>query len=234
MSYLQAEGAMRSSVWAELAAYQVANAASETLLWVLQRAGFEPYQGEKPPASYWRAKALLYLGVLAVRTTRAAMAVIACGYEAETLGHKRTLMEVHSRAQGVVDDASGEYARQWLQARAGKPAKSVSGFAPDDFFAMLSHSSHADHRAVENFLAVSNPDGSTSLLPHPERRPEVSNSTLITFASETRDVARVIATEHGLTIPHLAELDAAITSPQLWAEDDEGDAAAEHEPPTTS
>ena len=73
---------MRSTVWLELPAYHVANAATEALLWVIQRAGFDGHDEEgDPPASYWRAKALLYLGVLAVRITRAAMAVIASGYE---------------------------------------------------------------------------------------------------------------------------------------------------------
>jgi hypothetical protein len=230
MSYLRAEGAMRSSVWAELPAYHVANGASEALLWVLNRAGIEPHEGEKPPASYWHAKALLFLGVIAVRTTRAAMAVIASGYEAETMGFKRTLMEVHSRVQHVVNDKSGEYARQWLQARAGKPAKAVGAFAPENLFDMLSHSSHADHRGVENFLAVSEPDGSTTLLTVPERRVEVSNSTLIMFASETRDVASVIAKERGLTIPHLAGLDAAIAEHPFWVEEAEEGAAKADKP----
>ena len=190
---------------------------------MLNRAGVEPFEGEKPPASYWRSKALLYLGVIAVRTTRAPMAVIACGYEAETMGFKRTLMEVHSRAQRVFQDASGGYAQEWLRGRAGRPAKAVGAFAPEDMFDMLSRSAHADHRGVENFLAISQPDGSTKLLTVPERRQEVSNSTLIIFASETRDVAAVIAKERGLTIPRLADLDAAIAAHPYWADDEAGE-----------
>jgi hypothetical protein len=69
---------------------------------------------------------------------------------------------------------------------------------------------HADHRAIENFLAVSEPDGTTRFLIAAERRLHVTDATLATFAGETRDIANVIAHEHGLTIPHLAELDAAI------------------------
>ncbi len=46
---------------------------SEMLLWVLNRAGFEPSEDqEHPPADYWRSKALLYLGA---HTLRAAMTV---------------------------------------------------------------------------------------------------------------------------------------------------------------
>lgn len=212
---------MRSTVWLELPAYHVANAATEALLWVIQRSGFEGYDEDSdPPASYWRAKALLYLGVLAVRITRAAMTVIASGYEQEAMTYKRALMEVHSRVQRVLADESGSYAREWLRGRAGKPARAVGGFSPDDLWEMLSHSSHADHRAVENFLAISNDDGTTSLLTAPERRVEVSNSTLAMFAGETRDVARALATERGLTIPNLAELDAAIAAQPMWAAPD--------------
>jgi hypothetical protein len=226
MSYLRAEGSMRASAWADLPAYQITNAASEALLWVIGQAGVEPHEGEKPPPSYWRAKALLYLGVIAVRTTRAAMAVIANGYEAETLGFKRTLTEAHSRAQRVVNDESGGYAQQWLQNRAGKPAKALGGFAPDELFDMLSHSSHADHRGVENFLSISQPDGTTKLLTVPERRVDVSDGTLIVFASETRDLAAIIAQERDLSVPHLAEIDAAIAAHPFWTADE---AAAEDE-----
>jgi hypothetical protein len=217
---------MRSTVWLELPAYHVANAATEALLWVIQQSSVEGHDEEgDPPASYWRAKALLYLGVLAVRITRAAMAVIGSGYEQEAMTYKRALMEAHSRVQRVVADDSGSYAREWLRGRAGKPAKAVGGFSPDDLWTLLSHSSHADHRAVENFLAISHDDGTTSLLTAPERRIEVSNGTLAIFAGETRDVARVLAAEHGLTIPNLADLDAAIAAQPLWRapDDDEDD-----------
>jgi hypothetical protein len=224
MRYLNVEGALRSSVWVDLPAYAVADAASQTLLWVIDRAGFEAVEdGEDPPPSYWRAKALLYLGVLGVRTVRAGMAVISNGYEAEAMTYKRALMEVHSRARRVFDDRSGTYAREWLRGRAGKPAKAVGGYSPDDFWSMLSHSSHADHRAVENFLAISQPDGSTTLLTNPERRGRVSNVTLAVFAGEARDVARLLAAEHDIAIPQLAELDAAIASYFPW---NEGEGAA--------
>lgn len=49
------------------------------------------------------------------------------------------------------------------------------------------------------------------MLTKPERRQVFSNATLAMFASETRDVAGLIANELGLKIPDLAQLDAAIT-----------------------
>jgi len=53
---------MRAAVWAELPAYAVANTASEALLWVIEHASLKPEEGaeDEAPASYWRAKALLY------------------------------------------------------------------------------------------------------------------------------------------------------------------------------
>jgi hypothetical protein len=144
---------------------------------------------------------------------------------------KRTLTEAHSRVRLVLQDASGEYARQWLQGRAGKPAKAVGAFSPDDFWAMLSHSSHADHRGIENFLAISQPDGSTTLLLWPERRREVSNSTLAVFAGETRDIAVNLAQTRSLEIPNLAELDAAI---DMHFPFDEPKAKEPGEPATTT
>jgi hypothetical protein len=222
MSYTRAEGALRAAVWRELPAYPVADAVTEALLWVLNRAGYEsPEDPENPPASYWRAKALLYLGVLGVRTTRAAMAVLAAGYEAESMTYKRTLTEVHSRARRVFDDESGSYAREWLNNRAGKPAKAVGAYAPDGLWDMLSHSSHADHRGIENFLAISNEDGSTTFLTTPERRIDVSNGTIAAFAGEARDIAAIIARQRGLEIPHLAELDAAIAQHYPFAESED-------------
>jgi hypothetical protein len=195
MSYLRAEGAMRSGVWAELPSYHVANVASESLLRVVEQAGFDPYEGDKPPASYWRAKALLYLGVITVRATRAAMAVIACGYEPESMGHKRTVTEAHSRAQRVVGDESGEYARQWLQARAGKPAKAVSGFAPDDFFHMMSHSSHADHRGVRELLGGVEPGRLESH--HHAAGEEAGGQRFIAHRVRQRDARRCVDHRQG-------------------------------------
>lgn len=220
--YLRPEGALREAAWRELPAYALTNEATEALAWTLERAGFEaPEDQASPPASYWRAKALLYLGVLAVRTTRAAMAVVASGYEGEAMTYKRGLMEIHSRVRRVVGDSSGGYAREWLRNRAGKPAKAVGGYAPDGLWNMLSHSSHADHRAVENFLAISQTDGSTTLLTMPERRIDVSDATLAMCASETRDIAAAIAHEHNVEIPSLGALDALLKAHPALRDDGE-------------
>lgn len=203
-----AEKSLGASANEELPTLYVLDVASDRLGWVLTQAGFEATTDDPPPASYQRAKALLYMGVLAVRTARAAMAVMERGYEPETLTYKRMLFELHSRAQRVLADGSGEYARQWLKGRAGKPAGSLRE-APSGLWETFSHSSHADYRAVENFLAVSKPDG-TGLVVLPERRADLANATLATMAGEIRDIAGLIAREHRLSIPDWDELSALI------------------------
>jgi hypothetical protein len=209
----RAEEHLASTADADLPVITVLRLASDRLGWVLQHAGFEATEQDPPPASYVRSKSLLYIGVLAVRAARAAIAVLRVGYEAEVLAYKRMLLELHSRAQRVVGDESGEYARQWLANRAGKPARSLRD-VPDRLWDVLSNSSHADPRAVENFLAISRDDG-TALVVLPERRPAFSNGTLAVMAGEVRDLAMILAREHQVEVPDRAELDALIK----WAFD---------------
>jgi hypothetical protein len=174
--------------------------ATEALEYALARGGFDATDEDPPPASYWRAKALLYIAVIALRALRAAAWLIRVGYEPEALTFKRTLSEALSRARRVHDDQSGEYARQWLQGRAGKPQKALLDY-PEGLWELLSHAAHVDHRAIENSLAVTDDEGNHRVVVAPERRPVLVNATLVTCAAEARDVAVVIGLEHGFEWP---------------------------------
>lgn len=221
--YSDKEESLRGTVSAQLSAYAVADAATEALRAVLAGCRLDSHAGDgEPPAEWWRRKALLYIGVLAVRAARTAMSDIASGYEPEALPQKRRLMELHSRMQRIRDDESGSYAKEWLRARAGTPSRAVGKFAPTGLWESLSHVSHADHRAVEDFLAVTGggDDGLHGLVIDPERRPELSNPTLAMVAGETRDIARNLADEFGLDVPGLRGLDAAIRGLPPYAEED--------------
>jgi hypothetical protein len=198
-TFRAAEDGLRASAGDDLPVLYALDLATDRLGWVLSNAGFGSTTDDPPPPSYVRAKALLYMGVLAVRAARAAMAVIVVGYEPEAMTYKRLLLELHSRAQRVADDKSGEYARQWLAGRAGKPASHLRD-VPPGMWETLSHSTHADYRAVENFLAVSKSD-STGLVVKPERCAALCNATLATMAGEVRDIAVILAAEHQLSIP---------------------------------
>jgi hypothetical protein len=219
------EDALRQTAETDLEGLAVADMATRVLALALQHAGFPAAPSDPPPPAYWRAKALLYIGTLALRTTRAAIAVVALGYGPEAMAYKRIVLELHTRALRVVNDHSGQYARQWLEGRAGKPSKAVSGHAPSDLWANLSFSSHADYRQVEQFLAVSRDDGSTHIVGGPERIPERDNATLAMFAGEARDIANLIAHEHGARLEGIETLDAAITALPPWQEDEAAEAA---------
>ena len=82
---------------------------------------------------------------------------------------------------------------------------------------------HANARAVLDWIAISQADGSTHIVVCPERRPEVANPGLVFMASEGRDIAHLLASESGR--PHdLAALDAQIHDAlATWIPDDEGE-----------
>jgi hypothetical protein len=195
----------------DLPALALADAASRLLGGIIYRAGFEAPESDPPPASYWQSRALLYLGLLAARSSRTIMLLLRHGYEAEAASVKRLLWECHSRARAVIDDESDQYARTWLEGRSGKAAKAVGKYgAPAGMWDFLSRSAHADPRAVENWLAISEADGSTRLVLLPERRPETANATLTMAASEARDIAVLISKARDIALPDISALDAAL------------------------
>lgn len=206
-------------MWAELPAYRIADGATDALLWTVNQAKVEGGDGDPPP-EYLRKRALAYLGVITLREARAILALVACGYEAEATPHARTLIEALGRARSVERDRSGSYARAWLIGKAGTPAREFSKQRGEELWKLMSHSSHADYRAVENMYGIAQEDGSKALLVMPERRLRVSGTLLAMVAGYARDVARIVATEFGFEIPDLAQLDVAITQLPLFADGD--------------
>src|SRR3954464_11476345 len=219
--YLRREGALRATVRADLPAYAIAEHATDALLWTLRHAGGEAYKGKgEPPACWWRAKALMYLGVITLRTVRAAMAVLSVGYEAEIMGYVRTLAEARGRALKVTADRSGSYARQWLNRPGpGPPAGPVVDVLPKGLWDDLSHASHADPRAIENLGAIFRGDGVLNVAP--ERDVDRSNSSVAMLAGHAHAMAEIIAKEHKLTVPGLAEVEAALRMQSPWSEADD-------------
>jgi hypothetical protein len=213
---LRIEGALRSAVWAELPAYRLADGATDALVWTLDQVRVEGDR-EAPTPDFQRKRALLYLGVIALRETRAILALTACGYEAETTPHTRTLMEALGRATSVENDPSGTYAKAWLKGRGGSPSREFSKQEAEELWKLMSHSSHADARGVEYMYATADEEGATKLLMMPERRPDVSTAILSMAAGHVRDTAQIIATAFDITIPNLARLDAAIKQFPLYA-----------------
>ncbi len=177
-----------------------------------------PMPDSDPPSGRWcRAVALLYMGLYSARVARAALVTIACGYAPEAMAFKRIILELHTRAQEVIKDQSGEKARQWIGER---PQKASAGLEPLDLWRNLSHSAHADPLHITTFLAISEDDG-TRLVTLPERRAEIDNVTLAMFAGEVRDIAVMIAEKRGVSVVGLEELTAEIQANWPWDDSEE-------------
>ncbi len=69
---------------------------------------------------------MLALAAMALRATRTVALTVRAGYSAEALGGLRRLLEAAGHAQRVAEDASGQYAENWINGR-GKAAKARVG-----------------------------------------------------------------------------------------------------------
>jgi hypothetical protein len=189
----------------ELAALALADEVSRLLAKLVQRVTIDATQEDRSPEDF-RRHALWFMAIIVLRALRAAMQVLSVGYDDQSLGYQRLIDELHNRAQKVREDKSGEYARQWLDGRSlGKGAK----LAGQEFWEFLSRPVHGNARAVLDWLAITQDDGSAKVVIGPERRPEVTNAALTYMASEARDIANLLAIQNAMKLD-LGELDARI------------------------
>jgi hypothetical protein len=204
------ERQLDSTATSELAALALADKASRTLADLIQQAPVSP-RTTAPTADQLGHQAIWFMAVIAFRAARAAIWVSRVGYEDQAVAYVRLIDELHNRAQRVREDPSGNYAREWLAGRSlGKGAK----LAGQEFWDMLSGPVHANARAVLDWLAISQDDGSTKVVLGPERRPDVANGTLIYIAGELRDIAAMLSAAAGMPLDGLAPLTLAIQSAQ--------------------
>jgi hypothetical protein len=134
------------------------------------------------------------------------MHVFSIGYEDQAIGFHRLIDEVHNRAQAVDADGSGREASEWLAGRnMGKGAK----LAGREFWDFLSGPVHANSRAVHDWLAITQEDGTTRVMLGPERRPTMANPALAIMAAECRDIANLLALRFGIRLD-LRSVDARI------------------------
>ena len=106
----------------------------------------------------------IQLSGLAVRSAGAVLALVGAGYEPEAAGPLRRIIEAVLRIRAVIDDPSGEHAKQWLSGRPqGKVERLAQRYAREEELRNLSVHAHADTRAL---LMVMIPPGWN--LRHPE------------------------------------------------------------------
>jgi hypothetical protein len=213
------EEELRQTADMDLPTLALADEVSRLLGEVIQSISIDAAREDRNPKDC-RVHALWFMAIIALRALRAAMQALRSGYEDQSVGYQRLIDELHNRAQKVRDDDSGDYARQWLDGRGlGKGAK----LAGQDFWEFLSGPVHANARAVLDWIAISQPDGSAKIVIGPERRPDVANAALTYMASEGRDIANLLARDAGRVL-NLTALDARIREAvATWIPDGEED-----------
>jgi hypothetical protein len=221
-----AEARLRASADSDLPVLAVVRQATDALSWALCQSDLPATNEEPVPASHLVATALLFLGVMAHRATRAAMALVAVGYEPETLGLKRLLTEAHSRMKAIMDDPSGEHARSWLVGPAPSTAHRLVGKHADrETFDLYSQSAHADAEGIKRWLLAPHGNREWGVIGAPDRWPSFISAVMVEFAFEVRDIAVGLASVRGLIPPGIGELDAAIDAAEkeYLAAEDHGD-----------
>lgn len=188
---------------------ELADRVSDALGKVMQAFDLPHCADEEPPDEWVQTKALLYLGLLAGRSLRSLMLLLEHGYDAEALAFQRRLVEIHARAQRVVDRQAGaQRAREWLRGQDKKPSGVVE--LPPGAWQLYSHPVHADYRAAEHHLVDRRADGTVQFTLLPHRNIDKANATATIAAAETRDVAATIADFKQLRINGLERLDADV------------------------
>lgn len=107
-----------------------------------------------PPRWVERATAAGALTAIALRAARTTALTVRAGYAAESLAGLRRLQEAGGHAQRVAQDASGQYAENWLRGRgkADSPRIAFGAGDPEDAtWALMSGQSHAEFAAFTNF-----------------------------------------------------------------------------------
>lgn len=205
----QRERESRMRAESELQALGVADDASQLLAELVQRITIDATKDERDSDEVCR-HALWFMAIIAFRALRAAMHTFAIGYEDQAIGFHRLIDELHNRAEAVDADQSGDQARAWLD---GKNVGSGAKLAGQEFWEFLSGPVHANVRAVQDWLAVTQPDGTASVTVGPEQRADLANAALTFMAGEARDIAMRLARRADVRID-LVALDAKIRAAQ--------------------
>jgi hypothetical protein len=148
------------------------------------------------------------IGVRALRVTRAARQVLSIGYESEARALDRIIIELQAHRTAILADESGSEALAWLRGERGFGiTKRVKAVTPDGLYKGLSHDSHGD--PVPVFALFDAQEGHLQVAP---RRTAATRASLAMHAGFARDQAVLIASQAGVELDGVDELDAAIRS----------------------
>ena len=198
----QQEEVLRNRALDDIPELLLADKISRAVVDLVQATPVDARRTEGAPSEF-QHQALWLMAVIGLRALRAAMNVIAVGYEDQAAGYQRLIDELWNRAQKVRSDKSGNYARQWCE---GKPPGKAAKLTEQDLWEFWSRTQHADPAAVLNWVAVTQEDGSAKVLLGPERRPDIVRGTITVMLSEVRDLGGMLAAQTSTPVPDLDAL----------------------------
>lgn len=202
----EVEEDLRQRAAEDLPALEVASKAGDRLASIISGTPVPPAAGNQS-ARERQHHAIWLMAIQAFRALRVAMNTIAIGYDDQAVGKVRLIFEVHARAEKTLNDLTGEYAREWLAGRSGGSGARLVG---QHFWETLSGPPHATVRGTLDWMAISNEDGTTEVVLGPERRIQLSNSTLTSLAANIRDIGHMLEIVTGVSAGGLEQLDAEI------------------------
>lgn len=123
----QHEEALRCCALDDVPELLLADQVSHAVADLVQATPVDARLGNRTPEEY-QHNALWLMAVIGVRALRAAMNVIAVGYEDQAAGYVRLIDELWNRAQKVRSDHSGTYAKRWCEGK--PPGKGGAGKNP--------------------------------------------------------------------------------------------------------
>lgn len=177
---------------AELDALHVAQEAAVALVSVVDRFSIESDEYETVTGRQKLAAAIL--ATMAFRTARACVLVIAAGYVPEAFGLKRRVSEARWRMEAILNDHSGESAKQFIESRSSPPRKLAGKTGSLEVWDAYSWGTHVDLRVGPSFTRIMGPDGVTTGLPvASSRQAETANHMLVELAHELRNMAGTVA-----------------------------------------
>ena len=103
--------------------------------------------------------AITTLAGVTIRASGSAMALISTGYVPESAGPARRGLEARLRARAVLDDDSGQHAREWLSRPMSGWRKLADRYGVSDDLELMSIFAHADARGLVPLYA--GPPGGT-------------------------------------------------------------------------
>jgi hypothetical protein len=150
--------------------------------------------------------ALVLMGARAVRVIRAARAVLACGYEAESRANDRILVELLEHRRAILADPTGAQAKAWMEGTSGRGiGRRVAEQAPQDMYTNLSMDSHGDPRPLARLL-----DPATGTMYLQPIRTTATRASLLMHAGFAYDQTVAVSTFAGLEVDGLDQLNAAV------------------------